>query len=140
MRCFNCNSELPKDAKACPRCEAPVMDEPSEEEMETVAELLGDLPPEVAADLREVFLESATAEEFADRILVGDCPRCDSQNTSHCEYDPEIAELLVGRCYDCGQLWCTECRRLLERSSPVCPCWEEDVPEEDEGGPEAGPE
>jgi hypothetical protein len=130
MRCWNCNREIPRQAKVCVHCEAPVMEEPTEEEMQGAADLLEQLPPETAAELHQAFLDSATAEEFADRILVGNCPKCDGVNTSHCENDPEIGELLVGRCYDCGQLWCTECGRLLEPQAAVCECWnEEESPE-----------
>jgi hypothetical protein len=131
MRCFNCHSELPENAKVCARCEAAVIEKPSEEEMEAAAALLEQLPPEVAADLYDVLLESSTADEFADRILVGDCPRCDGHNTSDCEDDPDIGEPLVGRCYDCGQLWCTECGRLLQPAAHECPCWDEDLPGEE---------
>jgi methionyl-tRNA synthetase len=55
-------------------------------------------------ELRAAFETSGTADEFADRILVGDCPKCGSQDTGNCEADPEIENLLVGRCYQCGQL------------------------------------
>jgi hypothetical protein len=126
MRCLNCNRNMPESAKACPHCEAPVMPEPTFEEMEAARSLLEQLPPEAAAELHQAFLESETADEFVDRIMVGNCPKCDSTNTSHCENDPEIGELLVGRCYECGQLWCTECSRLLEAKSPVCECWTDD--------------
>jgi hypothetical protein len=44
----------------------------------------------------------------------------------NCEDDPEIEELLVGRCYECGKLWCIECRELLTPDNPKCPCWDED--------------
>ena len=51
---------------------------------------------------------------------------CRSENTGDCEHDPEINDILVGRCFDCGQLWCTECDRLLKKDCPSCECWEED--------------
>jgi hypothetical protein len=84
------------------------------------------LPPDALAELHQVFAECDSAEEFANRIMVGECPKCGSQNTDDCEDDPEIDELLVGRCHDCGQLWCTECRRLLTPKAAFCECWEED--------------
>jgi hypothetical protein len=129
MKCWNCQREIPETAKICVHCEEPVMPEPSAEEMEAARELLEQLPPEAVAELHEAIMSSSTANEFADRILVGDCPKCNSSKTGDCEDDPEIAELLVGRCYDCGQLWCTECCRLLDTAAPVCECWDE---EEDE--------
>ena len=76
--------------------------------------------------LSAAFENSETANDFADHIFVGDCPKCGSEHTGNCDADPEIEELLVGRCYQCGQLWCTECGRLLDRNSPSCECWEED--------------
>ena len=79
------------------------MEEPTAEEIEAARALLEQLPPELAAELQQAVFDSATAEEFVDRIFVGDCPKCQSSHTGNCENDPEIAELLVGRCYDCGQ-------------------------------------
>ena len=87
---------------------------------------LGQIPPEALEELRAAFEGSETAEEFADRIFVGDCPKCGSEETGNCEADPEIEDLLVGRRYRCGQLWCTECGQLLERDSPSCECWAEE--------------
>ncbi len=118
MRCGNCGKNIPDTAKVCRFCEAAVEAEPTEEEKDVVRELLKQMPPEAMDELRAAFDGSGTAEEFADRIFVGDCPKCGSTETGNCEADPEIEELLVGRCYQCGQLWCTECGRLLERDSP----------------------
>ena len=126
MRCWNCNRELPQGAKVCSSCEAAIESDPTPEELEAVRAALEQLPPEVMSELRQAVSESATAEEFADRILVGDCPKCGSADTGNCENDPEINELLVGRCYDCGQLFCTECGRLLEPQAATCDCWDED--------------
>ena len=127
MRCWNCGKDIPDTAKICGFCEAEVKDEPTEEEQRIVGELLGEMPPEVLEELRATFVENETAKEFVNRIFVGDCPRCGSTETGDCENDPEIGELLVGRCYQCGQLWCTECLRLLKPDAPQCECWDEDV-------------
>jgi hypothetical protein len=126
MRCWNCGKKIPDKAKVCGFCEAAVPAEPTKEEKAAVEDILGQMPPEALDELRAAFAGSDTAEEFADRIFVGDCPECGSATTGNCEADPAIGELLVGCCYQCGQLWCTECGRLLERNSPSCPCWEED--------------
>jgi hypothetical protein len=67
-------------------------------------ELLKEMPSEMLEELQTAFNESGSAEEFANRIMVGQCPRCDSENTSHYEDDPEIEDPSVGRCHDCGQL------------------------------------
>jgi hypothetical protein len=126
MRCLNCNREIPQNAKVCEYCEATVMEEPSAEALQAAHALLDQLPTDIAAELQQAILDSGTAEEFSNRILVGNCPKCAGLNTGNCENDPDIDDLLVGRCYDCGQLWCTECSRLLAPQAAVCDCWEED--------------
>jgi hypothetical protein len=126
MRCWNCGRKIPKNAKVCAFCEATVEDEPTELDKNVVRDILGQMPPEALDELRAAFENSATADDFADRIFVEDCPKCGSEDTGNCEADPEIEDLLVGRCYQCGQLWCTECGRLLERGSTSCECWEEE--------------
>jgi hypothetical protein len=126
MRCWNCGRKVPKTAKVCQFCEAAIEPEPTDEEKRIVGDLLREMPPETMEELQAVFEQSETAEDFANRILVGECPRCGSAETGDCEHDPEIGELLVGRCYQCGQLWCTECGRFLERDSPSCECWDEE--------------
>ncbi|HUY32388.1 MAG TPA: hypothetical protein VMV69_06375 [Pirellulales bacterium] len=126
MRCWNCGKRLRVKAKHCAYCEAAVESAPKKEEIEAVLEFMKEFPPDAMEELLAAFEGSKTAEEFADHILVGQCPNCGSMDVGNCEADPEIEELLVGRCFQCGQLWCTECRRLLERDSPTCACWIED--------------
>jgi hypothetical protein len=126
VSCWNCGQKIPAKAKACQFCEAAVERRSSEEDMQIMRDILELMPPEALDQLQAAFGECATAEEFANRIMVGECPRCGSAETGDCDSDPEIGELLVGRCYQCGQLWCTECGRLLDRSSPTCECWEEE--------------
>ena len=131
MICWNCNREMPDSAKVCLACESPGMDAPTAAEIDAVRELFQNMPPEALADLRRAFSESDTAEGFADRIFVGDCPKCGSKQTGNCEHDPEIEELLVGRCYNCSHLWCTECEKPLAVGATECPCWEEEDEDED---------
>ena len=95
--------------------------------MEAARDLLERLPPDVLAEMHQLVLDSNTADEFVERVFVGDCPKCGSTDTGDCEDDPEINELLVGRCYECGQLWCTECLRLLSPQVALCPCWDEEI-------------
>jgi hypothetical protein len=113
------------NARVCKHCEATVM-HIGEEELDAAIQMLGQLPPEALAALQQAVAESDTAEAFLNRIFVGSCPKCGSENTGDCENDPEIDELLVGRCYDCGQLWCTECEKLLSLANHTCPCWKDD--------------
>jgi hypothetical protein len=84
------------------------------------------MPADVLAELREAMTKSSSAEDFANLIMVGPCPSCGGEQAGDCEADPEINELLVGRCYECGQLWCTECGEALTPDSPRCDCWEDD--------------
>jgi len=127
MKCWNCNRKLPTGAKVCSFCEAPVEEEPPAEAIEAVRELLNQMPPDLMTELQRAVAESETAEEFADRIFVGDCPKCGSDDTGNCENDPEINDLLVGRCYECGQLFCTECGKLLEPKAATCECLDEEL-------------
>jgi hypothetical protein len=126
MRCWNCGHAVPEKARVCGRCEADLTEAPSPEEMAAVMEILEQLPPDVLAELGETMKDCASPLEFANRILVGPCPSCESDQTGDCEADPEINELLVGRCYECGQLWCTECGNALTRKDFHCDCWDED--------------
>lgn len=123
---------VPKNAKVCGHCEAKIETAPTEDEIQAAQQFLHDLPPDLLKELQATFAESATAEEFADRILVGPCPKCGSDETGDCEDDPEIGELLVGRCFQCGQLWCTECDKLLTVKKPECPCWDEEGWDDDD--------
>ena len=88
-----------------------------------------DRPCYTAVDSLGRFCEAPRARLSIKRpgpTFVGACPKCEGTNTGDCENDPEIDELLVGRCYDCGQLWCTECLRLLEPQAAYCECWDEE--------------
>lgn len=130
MRCWSCGKKLPKKAKRCQFCEAIVEAEPTEEDMEVVRDMLEQMPPEALDEFDRVFHESKDAEDFVNRIMVGECPKCGSTETSDCDKDPEIEDILVGRCYQCGQLWCTECLRLLDPAKPHCDCLEDDEEED----------
>lgn len=125
MRCWNCSHEVSEEARVCVRCEADLSEAPSADEAAAVMDLLKQMPAEVLAELREAMSQSASAVEFANRILVGPCPSCGSVQTGDCEADPEIQEILVGRCDECGELWCTECGNALTRERPYCECWDD---------------
>jgi hypothetical protein len=126
MRCWNCGHKVTKKAKVCGHCEADLTEAPTAEEAAAVMELLGQMPPDILAEMGEVMSKTGSAEEFANLIMVGPCPKCESEETGDCEADPEINDLLVGRCYECGQLWCTECGKELTRENPHCDCLDED--------------
>lgn len=108
-------------------CEAPVDEAPTQEEIDACRGIVEAMPPDLIEQFRQLIDQSKTAEEFTDRIMVGDCPKCGSSETGNCEKDPEIDDLLVGRCYECGQLFCTECLALLDAKKPHCDCLDDDA-------------
>jgi hypothetical protein len=126
MRCWNCGRTVSKKARVCDHCEADLTETPSAEEEAAVRELLEQMSPDVLAELSEAVKHSSSAEEFANCIMVGSCPSCGSDQTGDCDADPEINDLLVGRCFECGHLWCTECGTTLTKENPHCDCWDED--------------
>jgi hypothetical protein len=128
-KCTNCGSDIPVSAQACAFCEAAVKEEPSEEEKAVVMDLLSTMDPADRSMLMEAIGAAESEDEFIRSIFVGSCPKCDSDNTGDCENDPEIDNLLVGRCMDCHCYWCTECGRILDAKKPECPCWDEEMPE-----------
>ena len=129
MQCQNCSRNIPDNAARCQFCEAKVEPPPAAEELETVRELLETFSPEMHAELRKHFEASETADDFVNRLMIGDCPSCGSSDTGDCEEDPEIDNILVARCFDCGKLWCCDCEKLLT-GKLVCECWENDVDED----------
>ena len=103
-----------------------MMEQPTAEEEAAVAGVLEAMGPEAISELLDAFSQSATAEEFVNRIMVGDCPKCGSSNTGDCEGDPEIEDPTLGRCLDCGQFWCLDCEELFNDAQTPhdCPAWE----------------
>jgi RNA polymerase subunit RPABC4/transcription elongation factor Spt4 len=123
--CWNCKQPLPRGAKFCPQCESPTDAGPTPGEEKLIREFLEDMDPDARAEIDALVQESDTAEEFVRKVFVGDCPKCGSSHTSDCDSDPEIDDILVGRCYDCGQFWCLECELLLDKGVVHCPRCEE---------------
>ena len=121
MKCFNCGKSIPDDAKACKFCEAPAEDPPTAEEMELAAGILEAMDPELQSIIRAAAENSSTAEEFMTRMMVGDCPTCDSDDVGDCGEDPTIEHPCIGRCYQCGQIWCLDCGELLATDVVKCP-------------------
>jgi hypothetical protein len=120
---------MPDGAKFCVHCEASVEKLSfSSDELKFAEELLRNMPDNVKQELRAVFESSSTADDFVNRIFVGDCPSCGSSSTSCCEDDPDIDNPLVGRCLDCSLLWCTECGSVIPIKGPYeCSCWDEEI-------------
>jgi hypothetical protein len=143
MKCWSCGQEFSDSAKFCPHCEAGLVEGPTPEEEAAVANLLLGLGPEATSELIDAFNNSATGEEFVNRVMVGDCPKCGSSKTGDCDKDPEIDDPCIGRCFDCGQLWCIFCGEPFANTQTMeqhdCPAGEElgfdddDDWEDDEG-------
>jgi hypothetical protein len=141
MRCSNCSRSIPDDALVCQYCEAVVAPPPTREELDIARQVVEQLPPEALAELQEAIRSSETCDKFVNAIFIGPCPTCGSSNTGDCENDPEIENLLMARCYDCGQFWCSECETLLKSAKDVCACWDEDDDmdwDEDDGAENLG--
>jgi hypothetical protein len=114
MDCWSCGRKIPDAATFCPYCEAHAEEEPTAEEKAVVADVLKGMGPDAIAELCNAFEQSKTGEEFVNRVMVGDCPKCGSSNTRDCENDLEIDDITVARCLACGQLWCPFCGELLK--------------------------
>jgi hypothetical protein len=124
MKCWSCGKTLPKAAKVCRYCEAPVHETPTEEEKQIVRELLGNMDPDVQQEFMAAMREAKSGEDFANLVMVGKCPQCGSAKTGDCENDPDLEDPFVGRCFACGHLWCLECGRKLGPKDAHCTCYE----------------
>lgn len=85
--------------------------------------------PGIIGALHEVAKKHDTAEGFADAIFVGPCPECGSKNVGDCDSDPDYNNILLGRCFACGNVWCTECGYKLKKGEKRCPDEEKHYPD-----------
>lgn len=134
MLCWSCHKEIGETAKFCPHCEAEVFEAPAEDELKLVQGLLSQMNAELLDELRDAFEKSESGEDFVNRIMIGDCPKCGSSATSDCENDPQIENACIARCTDCGQLWCADCGELFDKNKIIdhdCPAWE-DIGDDDD--------
>jgi hypothetical protein len=120
MNCWNCGYEVEDGAKVCRRCES-ALTESNPDALRAAQEALEQMAPGDIRYLQELAGKSNTAEDFANAILVGPCAKCGSENVGCCEDDPDYHEPLLGRCFACGAVWCTECGHVLETSEKTCP-------------------
>ena len=126
MICWSCRKEIPATAEFCPHCEAEVEEEPPANAIAAAQSVLDNMSPELLDELGEAFEMSSSGEEFVNRIMIGDCPKCGSSNTDDCENDPDVNDICLGRCLECGQLWCPDCGALLNEDQAAdhdCPAW-----------------
>ncbi len=106
------------------------------EQREVIEGMLAGMSPELTDEIRDAFEKSTSGEDFGNRIMIGNCPTCGGSKTGDCEHDPEISDLCVARCFDCGQLWCPDCGELFKSTAGSaehdCPAWEDmDFDDED---------
>lgn len=128
MICWSCLKEIPESAEFCPYCEAEVVPEPTAEEVGAGVDALASMDPALLRQLCEAAAESASGEEFINRVMVGDCPKCGSSETADCDNDPDIDDPCVGRCLECGQLWCLDCGEFFKDEQATkhdCPFWKD---------------
>lgn len=92
---------------------------------EDFTELFKALPEDIQDELIKAVEESdaTSPDDFISQVFVGECPECGSNNTGDCEEVPEIEDITLGLCNDCGHVWCTECGRAVAKGS-VCEHWE----------------
>ena len=121
--CWNCGYNMNPGEKTCRRCEAnqeehPEIDPNALAEAMKVAEASA---PGLLGELRHLAMAHDTAEGFVNALMVGECPKCGGQNVGDCELDPDYGSAFLGRCFTCGAVWCTECRRTLGKGEKHCP-------------------
>jgi len=63
-------------------------------------------------------------DAFVNAIMVGPCPKCNSENTIDCGNHPLIEDPTVGYCRHCSNYFCTECSYVFKsQEKKSCPHW-----------------
>lgn len=118
MRCWNCHKKIPKGAQVCEFCEAAVQADPTPEEMEVLRGILDQLPEDALNELHELMQQSGTAEEFVNRIFVGDCPKCGSSDTGIVRTTPRSTTLWSAAVTNAGICGARSAKRRSIRNRP----------------------
>jgi len=123
MNCWNCGYVVEENTKVCRRCEADQTGHEGvdPEALKDTASQLESIAPGAIEALRELAGQHGTAEDFANAILVGNCPECGSYKVGDCDDDPDYHNTFLGRCFACGNVWCTECGYKLKKGEKKCP-------------------
>ncbi len=127
MKCWNCHNEIPDGAKSCSYCEKMQDRESVEPEaLEEVLEAIDKAEPGLVDQLLAMAECCETAEDFANAIFSTGCPACGSKKSETCEDVLGIENIMVGRCIECGKIFCTDCGQAFEKdvvtiSSLKCP-------------------
>ncbi|HKD37250.1 MAG TPA: hypothetical protein VKB78_10625, partial [Pirellulales bacterium] len=73
MKCSKCGKTIPSGKDLCVSCEIDEGDEMTPEDLAMAEELFKEMTPEMLEELQTAFDASSSAEEFANRIMVGSC-------------------------------------------------------------------
>ena len=88
-----------------------------------VENILETIPEDARNELMRLAEESESEDEFVRAVFVGDCPRCESDQTGMPEGPDEEEDVTVGICKACGYVWCLECDSELA-SGASCGHWQ----------------
>jgi hypothetical protein len=80
------------------------------------------LPEKLQEFLTKVRQEEAAAEDFVRALMVGNCPRCNSERTRDC-YESPLEDPTIGICLSCYALFCLECGQIFEKGETCCDHW-----------------
>ena len=98
--------------------------------------------------MNKLDIEKIKVDAFVSSVMVGNCPKCGSDNTHDCTaleevparevggfkfpkmtegHDCPVAlridDPCVGHCDSCGYIWCLECENELSEDNPICGHW-----------------
>jgi len=60
-------------------------------------------------------------DEFANTIMVGPCPECQSENTINCENESPIQDITIGACLNCKTTGIQNVGMYLRRKGKFVP-------------------
>ena len=134
MNCWNCGYPIETGSKVCRRCESDQTEHEDidPEALQDAAANLESIAPGTLESLRELASKHDTTEDLVNAVFVGECPQCNSTKVGDCDDDPDYSNPFLGRCFNCGNVWCTECGYTLKKDEKQCPAEEEhfaDLPE-----------
>ena len=122
MNCWNCGYPIEEGTKICRRCEADQTEheDVDPEALDKATKMAEQIAPGMLDTLQQLASQHDTAEDFANAILVGPCPECGSHKVGDCDNDPDYSNGFLGRCFGCGNVWCTECGYKLKKGETKC--------------------
>lgn len=127
MKCSNCLREIPDGAGFCLYCEMKQREvDPNKGRIAEIMREMESISPGITQELHRDAMNFETADDFANSILSGSCPKCGSSKTETCDEVSGIEDIFVCRCIDCTTLFCADCGQVFEEdiitvSSSECP-------------------